>query len=79
MPDDIPNKTVTCVDGNIAIGNLLKDAGLVSSTSEAIRMIKQGAVKIDAEKIDDPKLLLASGASAVFQVGKRKFAKVTIH
>ena len=62
----------------IAIGNLLKEAGLVSSTSEAMRMVKQGAVKIDGEKIDDPKKVLSAGSISVFQVGKRKFAKVEI-
>ena len=78
LPDDIPEKSVTCIDGKIAIGNLLKDAGLVSSTSEAMRMIKQGAVKIDANRIEDPKLQITLGSSHVFQVGKRKFAKVTV-
>ena len=60
------------------IGNLLKEAGLVSSTSEAIRMIKQGAVKMDGNKINDSKKIIPIGTRAVFQVGKRKFAKVTI-
>ena len=78
LPDEIPEKNIACQDGKIAIGNLLKEAGLVSSTSEAIRMIKQSAVKIDGEKIEDSKLLLETGTTAVFQVGKRKFAKVTI-
>jgi len=78
MPDDIPEKTVQAADGNIAIGNLLKEAELVSSTSEAMRMIKQGAVKIDGNKVDDPKLVVSAGACAVFQVGKRKFAKVSV-
>ncbi|MDH3607958.1 MAG: tyrosine--tRNA ligase [Gammaproteobacteria bacterium] len=78
MPDDIPEKEIQAADGNIAIGNLLKEAGLVGSTSEAMRMIKQGAIKIEGNKVDDPKLILEKGMSAVFQVGKRKFAKVTI-
>lgn len=78
VPDDLPEKTVQTKNGNIAIGNLLKDIGLVSSTSEAIRMIKQGAVKIDGNKIEDLKLVLTAGTSAVFQVGKRKFAKVNL-
>ena len=78
LPDDIPEKSVECIDGKIAIDNLLKDAGLVSSTSEAMRMIKQGAVKIDANRIEDPKLQITLGSSHVFQVGKRKFAKVTV-
>ena len=61
----------------IKIGNLLKDANLVDSTSEAFRMIKQGAVKIDGEKVTDKEIDLSSGTS-VYQVGKRKFARVII-
>jgi tyrosyl-tRNA synthetase len=79
MPDDIPEKELLAVDGKLAIGNLLKETGLVDSTSEAMRMIKQGAVKIDGNKVEDPKLIISKGTSAVFQVGKRKFAKVTIN
>lgn len=79
MPDDIPEKEIRASEGYIAIGNLLKEAGLVGSTSEAMRMIKQGAVKIDGGKIDNPKLILKKGVSAVFQVGKRKFAKITLN
>jgi len=61
----------------IKVANLLKDSNLVSSTSEAYRMIKQGAVKMDGEKINDKELTLNEGTS-VYQVGKRKFARVTI-
>jgi len=75
----MPENEISVSDGKIAIGNLLKEAGLVSSTSEAMRMIKQGAVKIDGNKVEDPKLILEKGLSAVFQVGKRKFAKLTIN
>jgi tyrosyl-tRNA synthetase len=78
MPDDIEELNVTAQGGSIGIANLLKDAGLVSSTSEAIRQIKQSAVKIDGEKIDDPKLELAVGTQHIYQVGKRKFARVTV-
>ena len=78
MPDDIPEKKIAGKEGGIAIGNLLKDAELVNSTSEAMRMIKQGAVKINGSKIEDAKLMLPVGTSAVFQVGKRKFAKVNV-
>lgn len=78
MPDDIEEKTVQSVDGKIAIANLLKDAGLVNSTSDAMRMIKQGAAKIDGEKISDPKLQIEAGTQQIYQVGKRKFAKVTV-
>jgi len=61
----------------IKIANLLKDSNLASSTSEALRMIKQGAAKIDGEKITDKDLEPEAG-TAVYQVGKRKFARVTI-
>ena len=63
----------------IAIVNkALKDAGLTSSTSEAMRMIKQGAVRIDGERVDDPKLRLPPGTGCVCQVGKRRFARLLI-
>ena len=61
----------------IKVANLLKDSNLVSSTSEAFRMIKQGAVKIDGEKLTEKDLVPDEG-TLVFQVGKRKFARVTI-
>lgn len=61
------------------IASLLKAAGLVGSTSDAMRMIKQGAVKIDGNKIEDSSLLIEKGISAVFQVGKRKFAKIALN
>lgn len=78
IPDDMPELDVKTENGEIAIANLLKEAGLVASTSEAYRMIKQGAAKIDGEKITDKSLTIASGTQAVYQVGKRKFARVTI-
>jgi len=79
LPDDLAELTIASADGGvIAIANLLKEAGLVSSTSEAMRMIKQGAVKIDGEKVSDNKLAISAGSEAVYQVGKRKFAKVTV-
>lgn len=77
IPDDIEEIELVAGEG-IAIANLLKDADLVSSTSEAMRMIKQGAVKMDGEKLEDSRMTLFAGTVAVFQVGKRKFAKVTL-
>ncbi|HEX23231.1 MAG TPA: tyrosine--tRNA ligase, partial [Chromatiales bacterium] len=65
-------------EGGLAIANLLKEAGLVKSTSEALRMIKQGAVKIDGERVEDNKLSITAGTQHVFQVGKRRFARVTV-
>ena len=79
MPDDIPEVELTSVDGVLAIANLLKEAGLVNSTSDAMRMIKQGAVKIDGEKLVDKGLVVESGSEHIYQVGKRRFAKVTLN
>lgn len=79
LPDDIPELTLTLTADSIQIANLLKEAGLVESTSEALRMIKQGAVKLDGEtKVEDSKMEFAKGSHHIFQVGKRKFAKVSL-
>jgi len=78
MPDEIRETSVTADGGNLGIAHLLKEAGLVSSTSEAFRMIKQGAVRIDGERVEDRGLEVAAGTSQIYQVGKRKFAKVTV-
>jgi tyrosyl-tRNA synthetase len=78
MPDEIPEKTLASQDGSLGVAHLLKAAGLVSSTSEAFRMIKQGAVKIDGERVADRGLQLEAGSTHVYQVGKRKFARVTL-
>ncbi|MBW8183620.1 tyrosine--tRNA ligase [Shewanella nanhaiensis] len=77
IPDDIEELEIAAGEG-IAIANLLKEAGLVNSTSDGMRMIKQGAAKIDGAKIEDTRLQLTAGTSGVFQVGKRKFAKITL-
>lgn len=79
LPDDIPELSLTLSSDSIQIANLLKEAGLVESTSEALRMIKQGAVKLDGEtKVEDSKMEFAKGSCHIFQVGKRKFAKVSL-
>ena len=78
IPDDMPEVEVALSDEGVAIANLLKEAGLVGSTSEAMRMIKQGAVKIDGEKVSDTKLTFTEAGEAVYQVGKRKFARITL-
>lgn len=78
IPEELPEKSIKCTDGKIQIGNLLKDAGMVASTSEAIRMIRQGAVKIDGVRVEDVKLVLQAGTSGVVQVGKRRFAKISL-
>lgn len=74
MPDEMPEFEF---EAGMAIGNVLKEAGLVGSTSDAMRMIRQGAAKIDGNKIEDTKLVPEAG-TAVYQVGKRKFARITI-
>ena len=78
MPDEIPDKALDSQDGKLGIAHLLRGAGLVSSTSEAFRMIKQGAVKIDGQRVDDRGLEIEAGSTHVYQVGKRKFARVTL-
>ena len=78
MPDEISEVTLESQDGSLGIAHLLKAAGLVSSTSDAFRMIKQGAVRIDAERVTDRALEIKAGTTAVFQVGKRKFARVSL-
>ncbi|TNG00605.1 MAG: tyrosine--tRNA ligase [Gammaproteobacteria bacterium] len=78
IPDDIPEIELTAGNDGLPIANLLKEAALTSSTSEAYRMIKQGAVKIDGEKISDKDLRLLAGSEHVCQVGKRRFARIKI-
>ena len=78
MPDDIPAITLEIDSANIPLVNLLKNTALTSSTSEASRLIKQGGVKIDSIKVDDPKLEIQKGSEAIYQVGKRKFLKIKI-
>jgi tyrosyl-tRNA synthetase len=78
MPDDMPQLELNAGAEGLAIANLLKDSGLVGSTSEAMRMIKQGAVRIDGDRIEDAKLVIQAGSAHVFQVGKRRFARVTV-
>ena len=74
-PKDIETFSIS-LDDDIAIGNLLKESGLVQSTSEAMRLVKQGAVKINDEKIDDPKLNIEKNQVLLVQVGKRRFLKI---
>ena len=78
MPDDMPEVNVAAGSGGIAVANLLKEAGLTASTSEALRVIEQGGVKIDGEKVSDKSLRFSAAATLIIQVGKRKFAKVTL-
>ncbi|MCK9201615.1 MAG: tyrosine--tRNA ligase [Gallionella sp.] len=78
LPDDMPEINVAAQDGRIGVPHLLKQAGLVDSTSEAIRMIQQGAVKLDGERVNDKAAIVEAGRTVVAQVGKRKFARISI-
>ncbi len=78
MPETMPEHTLSAGTAGLAIANILKQAGLTASTSEALRMIEQGGVKLDGEKIGDKSLILNAGKQMVLQVGKRKFARVLL-
>jgi len=78
IPDDIEELVLSWPEDSIPLPNLLKDAGMTESTSEAMRMIKQGGVRINEEKITDPKHSVPKNSSAIYQVGKRKFKKITL-
>jgi tyrosyl-tRNA synthetase len=78
LPDDMPEVNVSALGGSIAVPQLLKQAGLVEGTSEAMRMIQQGAVKLDGERINDKSVVVKAGTVVVAQVGKRKFARITV-
>ena len=78
IPDDIEELVLSWPEDSIPLPNLLKDAGMTESTSEAMRMIKQGGVRINEKKITDPKHSVPKNSSAIYQVGKRKFKKITL-
>jgi tyrosyl-tRNA synthetase len=78
LPEEMPELTLKSKNGRLGIAHLLKDAGLVNSTSEAFRMIEQGAVRIDGVRINDRSLQIDAGSKCVFQVGKRKFSRVSL-
>jgi tyrosyl-tRNA synthetase len=78
IPAGIRELTVDSPGGAVALPQLLKQAGLTASTSEAVRLIEQGGVKVDGEKVSDKAHKLPKGSRSVLQVGKRKFARVTI-
>jgi tyrosyl-tRNA synthetase len=78
MPDDMPQIEISGQDGKMSLPRLLKEAGLTASTSEAIRLIKQGGVRIDGDKAEDPAMELSAGKTYILQAGKRKFARVTL-
>lgn len=78
IPDDVPEIEVTIDGDSVGVAQLLKLAGLVASTSEAFRAIEQGGIKLDGEKVSDKAITLNKGTKVIAQVGKRKFANVTI-
>ena len=78
MPEDMAELTLPSREGRLGVAHLLKEAGLVTSTSEAFRMVKQGAVRIDGVRVEDRSLEIEAGTTHVYQVGKRKFARVTL-
>ena len=78
MPEDIAEITLQSEDGVMPIANLLKNANLTQSTSDALRMIRQAAVKIDGEKVEDTRLEIKAGSTHIYSVGKRRFARVTV-
>ena len=78
VPENLP-EVVIKVDGDgLPLANIIKAAGLTQSTSDAHRMVKQGAVKLDGEKVDDSRQILSSGGNFTLQVGKRRFAHVVL-
>ena len=76
IPEDIEEVSYSLEDESMPLVNLLKETGMVASTSEASRLIKQGGIKIDSKKVEDPKMLIMTGTKQVYQVGKRKFLKI---
>ena len=76
IPDDIPSRSIDVGINGMPLANLLKDCEMTASTSEAMRLIKQGGVKIDSIKVEDPKLVVMQGQESIYQVGKRKFLKI---
>ncbi len=78
VPEDLPEQVIDVADREAPIAQVLKSSGVCPSTSEAHRMIEQGGVRVDGEKVSDKSLRLASGRSYVLQVGKRKFARVAL-
>lgn len=77
-PEHMPTLELSGRGGGLPIANLLKDAGLTQSTSESLRMIRQGAVRIDGERVEDERLEVRVGTTHVYQVGKRRFARVSV-
>jgi tyrosyl-tRNA synthetase len=78
LPDDMPELMLRSDGGSLALVQILKQAGLTASTSDAMRMIEQGAVRANGDKVSDRARTVAAGETVVLQIGKRRFAKVTV-
>ena len=78
LPEDIPETELQAPADGLALANLLRDVGMTSSTSESMRMVRQGAVKIDSDKVENPKQLIAIGSNHIYQVGKRRIIRVKV-
>jgi tyrosyl-tRNA synthetase len=78
VPEDLVEQVIEVPGEGGVIGHILKTSGVCPSTSDALRMIDQGGVRVNGDKVSDKNLRLAAGATYVLQVGKRKFAKVTL-
>jgi len=78
LPETIAEVAVHARDGRLGVAYILREAGLVTSTSEALRMIRQGAVRIDGQRLDDGRREVPAGTSHIFQVGKRRVARITV-
>ncbi|OYY49418.1 MAG: tyrosine--tRNA ligase [Methylophilaceae bacterium 17-44-8] len=79
IPEEVPEVSLAIEGDTIGVAQMLKMAGLVESTSEAIRAIQQGGVKLDSEKVEDKHLQITKHTTVIAQVGKRKFAKIVLH
>ena len=78
MPETVESIFIDIEQESIPITNLLKEANMIASVSEGVRLIKQGGIKINSTKVEDVKLVIDKGSEAVYQVGKRKFLKIKL-
>ncbi len=78
LPEEVPEVELEAPAKGLALANLLHNAGLTTSSSDSMRMVKQGAVRIDGQKVDNPKLIVEPGSDHIYQVGKRRVSRVTL-
>ncbi len=79
MPDEMPEISLACAADGIPVGELVRRAGLAKTNAEAMRMISQGAVRLDGQRVSDRMLVVVTGSTSVVQVGKRRFARVNVN